>query len=533
MQDRSYWHKDVCQGIVMAYFLVMAAIYPFYAPGGYMRIGEVKYEFFRNVSLITLAVLAGMLLLSVFLRRGQGWIFKAYKGLSATDWFVYGYCVMVMLSYLWSPYKEDALWGMEGWYMGVVTQMIFVLVYFFFSRYFHCHPVWTGIWMTAAAAVFVLGVCNRYSVYPIEMAGQETTFISTLGNINWFCGYWSVTAPLGIVLYWCCERRGVRLAAGIYSVIAMLTGVVQGSNSAYLVFIFVFLTLLFLSFASNQKLYRFLELCMMFAMSCLLGWGLTHVPGLTYNYQLYTADSSRITMVLLAGDVALCIFAAAAGCYIVFRMLDHFGRFHIERHRWWWVIVTVIVILFVGRGVFFLMLDSEILVVREVPFTMERDSYMVIMFDEDWGNGRGATWNCGIAAYQSMDIVHKAIGIGPDCFADYVYDVPELAEKLADQFTNLRLTNAHNEQITMLVNTGVLGWLCYMGIFVTALIRYLKKASGEPALYLYAISMLAYLVHNMVSFQQVLSTPYVFMVIGIGEKIWREKNTVRGMADEQ
>ena len=195
--------------------------------------------------------------------------------------------------------------------------------------------------------------------------------------------------------------------------------------------------------------------------------------------------------------------------------------------------MTVIVILFVGRGVFFLMLDSEILVVREVPFTMERDSYMVIMFDEDWGNGRGATWNCGIAAYQSMDIVHKAIGIGPDCFADYVYDVPELAEKLADQFTNLRLTNAHNEQITMLVNTGVLGWLCYMGIFVPALIRYLKKASGEPALYLYAISMLAYLVHNMVSFQQVLSTPYVFMVIGIGEKIWREKNTVRGMADEQ
>ena len=51
------WHRDVCRGIVTAYFLVMAAIYPFYAPGGYLRIGAVKFVFFRNVSLTALAAL--------------------------------------------------------------------------------------------------------------------------------------------------------------------------------------------------------------------------------------------------------------------------------------------------------------------------------------------------------------------------------------------------------------------------------------------------------------------------------------------
>ena len=44
------WHTDICQGIIMAYFLVIAVIYPLYAPGGYLLIGDVKYEFFRNVS---------------------------------------------------------------------------------------------------------------------------------------------------------------------------------------------------------------------------------------------------------------------------------------------------------------------------------------------------------------------------------------------------------------------------------------------------------------------------------------------------
>lgn len=39
------WHRDICQGVLMAYFIVMALIYPLYAPGGYMRIGEVKYLF--------------------------------------------------------------------------------------------------------------------------------------------------------------------------------------------------------------------------------------------------------------------------------------------------------------------------------------------------------------------------------------------------------------------------------------------------------------------------------------------------------
>ena len=62
------------------------------------------------------------------------------------------------------------------------------------------------------------------------------TFISTLGNINWFCGYWSVTAPVGMALYWCSDKAVVRMLSGIYSAIAMVSGVTQGSNSAWLVF---------------------------------------------------------------------------------------------------------------------------------------------------------------------------------------------------------------------------------------------------------------------------------------------------------
>ena len=516
------WHRDICQGILMAYFLVMAVVYPLYAPGGYMRIGEVKYEFFRNVSLVTLAMMAVVILLAILGRRDWEWIVRNYRRMSVTDWFAYGYFVAVMLSYLCSAYKEDAFWGADGWYMGAVTQMIFVLLYFCFSRYFHCDLRWMGIWLLAAAVVFLLGICNRYSVYPIAMEGQTDTFISTLGNINWFCGYWSVTAPIGIVWYWYSDSVRVRFIAGIYSVTAMLSGVTQGSNSAYLVFGAVFLALFILSLGDGRKMYRFLELCIMFAGSCQLGRILRYVPSLDYNYGLLVGDGdSRITMLLLDSNAALWGLLAAALCYVILRRLDRQNLIHIIKRRWLWILMSGTVIVVFCIAAILMMLDSGILFIREVPGTMEQDGGLELVFDEDWGNGRGATWNCGIDAYQSMDALHKIVGVGPDCFADYVYDVPELAQRLGERFVNLRLTNAHNEQITILVNAGLLGWLCYAGIFLTAFLRYIRKGSSQPVLYLCAVSILAYVVHNMVSFQQVLNTPYVFIVIGIGERFCR------------
>lgn len=114
----------------------MAVVYPLYAPGGYARIGEVKYFFFRNVTLVMLAAAGGVIVLAALVRRDREWIVKQYRRMSVTDWLVYGYCLTVMLSYLCSDYKEDALWGVQGWYMGVMSQLMFALLYFSFRGIF-------------------------------------------------------------------------------------------------------------------------------------------------------------------------------------------------------------------------------------------------------------------------------------------------------------------------------------------------------------------------------------------------------------
>ncbi|MCM1122307.1 MAG: O-antigen ligase family protein [Eubacterium sp.] len=523
MSEKRTGANKINQRIVMLYFLIMTVVYPFYAPGGYLRIGEAKYGFFRCASLILAAAVSVVILLLLLVRRDKDWLIRNYKRMSITDWFAYGYLVAVMLSYLCSDYKRDALWGTEGWYMGVMTQIMLILIYFIFSRYFDCDLRWLGVWLLSTAAVFVLGICNRYSIYPISMEGQTEGFISTLGNINWFCGYWSVTMPIGAVLYWCTDRKTMRILAGVYSVIAMVSGITQGSSSAYLVFIAVFLLLFVLSLGNNRKFYRFLELCMMFAASCQLGRFMCCLPGLEYNYvwQQPSGGGSGISMVLLDSNSTVWMFLFLLVCYMLFHALERRGLFHIEKHKWLWGIITAVVVMIVGVVALFLLIDTEVIYFRDVPGTMEYDGYWELVFDEDWGNGRGATWNCGMDAYRSLNAIHKIVGVGADCFANYVYSVPELAHRLMGEFGNLRLTNAHSEQITLLVNVGALGWVCYVGIFVSAFVRYMRGAGKQLALYLCAVSILAYTVHNMVSFQQVLSTPFVFILLGIGERFYR------------
>lgn len=512
----------------MLYFLAMTVVYPLYAPGGYLHIGEVKYVFFRNVSLAAFAAVMIVELGSLLLRRDKGWLLRNVQRMSVTDWFVYGYLVAIMLSYLCSAYKKDALWGVEGWHMGVVTQIILILTYFCFSRFFYANEKWLAIWLLSTTLVFLLGICNRYSVYPVAMSGQGEGFISTLGNINWFCGYWSVTAPIGIVWYWYSDRLCVRILTGIYSVIAMLTGVTQGSSSAYLVFIVLLFMLLMLSLNSNGKLFRFLELCMLFAVGCQLGRVMKYLPGLEYNYQF---DESMISYVLLDSNSTLWALVLLLLCYILFRVLEKKGLFHIEKHKWLWVILTAAVVLVIVAVVVLWLFDNDVLNICDIPpRTPDEDTSFGIYFDEEWGNGRGAAWNCGMEAYRNMDALHKVVGIGPDCFADYVYSIPELAKKLLKWFGRLRLTNAHSEPVTLLVNTGMLGFVCYMGMMAAGFIRYLKRAGRQSVLYLCAVGILAYTAHNLVSFQQVLNTPFIFILLGIGERY--HVNTVQRMTSE-
>lgn len=419
--------------------------------------------------------------------------------------------------------------------MGAAAQMLFVFLFFAFSRYFVCGVRWLAVWLCASAGIFLLGILNRYSIYPIPMEGQTPTFISTLGNINWFCGYWSVTAPIGLTLYWCAGKRWHRAAAGLYSAVAVLAGVVQGSDSAVLVFAVVFGILFLLSVHSVQRFVRWLELCIVFAASCQAGRVMRSLPGFSVNYGAAVNDGSSVLLERLTeGNGTLWLLAVFLLCYGMLRLWDrrrkragHYQRQKRPVGKPYQIIRSaaagLAVAALVCAGVYSLADAGGILCDRQEQVWTEPEGREVSIFNKDWGNGRGTAWNCSIEAYRELDFLHKIVGVGPDCFADHIYGTPARTKRLVETFGQERLTNAHSEGLSMLLNMGALGVMCYVGFVGTALVRYLKGAGEEPLLYVCAVSLLAYTAHNTVSFQQVLNTPYFYMILGMGEGLLRRR----------
>lgn len=507
-QEITVWIGNM---IMTAFLLAMTVIFPFYIKDGYWEIGKVKALFFIHISLITASLMLPVIAMNFWLQRKQVSIAGHYRRLSVTDWFVYGYLAAVLLSYLFTDYKNEAVLGAEGWYMGLVSQLLFIGIYFFFSRFFKWNERWLYLLLLSSGLVFLLGILNRYSVYPLTMYGQSPVFISTLGNINWFCGYWAVLSPLGILWYWNSRGAWKQAAAGIYAVIAFLSGVTQGSSSAYLALAAVFLLMFCLSFRDNRRMYRFLELGILFTIACQLARLFRYLPFFTMNYE------DGLGQVLTDTNLTLYIGLMIGAVYLLFANLVKRRNFEIAKYKG---LRNAVLILF---GITFIGYLILLIVNTGIPGGIPGLSkQQLFLFNETWGNTRGATWMIALEAYRNTSFLQKFVGVGPDCFAEYIYAVPELAAYVYAQFGDSRLTNAHNEWLTILVNNGAIGLICYAGIFLSAIPRFLKKAKDEPSLYLFAASALAYTVHNLVSFQQVLNAPFVFLLIGAGSYMLRE-----------
>ena len=122
-----------------------------------------------------------------------------------------------------------------------------------------------------------------------------------------------------------------------------------------------------------------------------------------------------------------------------------------------------------------------------------------LMFSAAWGSNRGATWSAGAS-----------------CFWE-----AELQNMVYDFFYGNRLTNAHNEWLTILVDIGVLGLVSYAGMMISVIRNFLHAGKKSMLVGACGFCVLAYTVNNMFSFQQVMNISTVFVIMGIGENLRR------------
>lgn len=571
----------VLRGISFFYLIMMGVVLPFYyhPETSYMTIGSGKAEFYNKWAFGT-AKAAGVFLLLYLLttavrqfllwkkdssRKTGGpslWVAMKtgcqnfWQSLTGTELFAVCYIAALCISYLLTDYPEFAQMGADGWNMGFWPQILFLFFFLLSERTLTTGMAKAGIglMLSASTVVFLLGLLNRYGVNPLHMESSGPGFISTIGNINWYCGYWSVLFPVccGVFLFrekvlpgsrsahtGALQQRGASaqrtpasvlydflVFSGIAVVIGFATGVSQGSDSGLLVLAAI--TLILGCFAGKEKegLRHFIELLLLFCVSLTGLFALQHLFPERNKYQ--TAGYLFLTgkpWGLIFGVLLLCLYfflfirkkncangrAKTVKNYRDNKLTGTADRGFVWTYRAWQILTglsAAALVLYIGLLIFNTTHPGVIPAL---------DGNALFTFNTSWGSSRGATWSIGIHTFLAQNFGHRLFGVGPDSMAAYLYqsDNSTLLAEVRATFGDKRLTNAHGEWITVLVNTGLMGLLSFAAMIISA-VGTLFSRKQKTLVKACGLAVLCYTLHNIFSFEQMMNISQMYLVMGIG-----------------
>lgn len=547
--------NEFLQILCNLYIVAIAVILPLYVRGTYVMLGDDKYALFRSVSLfcLGLGIVAVLAKLSVQVRvvthssdrcvlsetKCVPWARESLKvlvkkgGFSPVDVWVMLYGGAVVISAMCSSYGATAWVGYPDWHMGAVSQLLFVGIYFFVSRCYRGDEWPMFLLVAAFFLVTVFGGCNRLGLDPLGLMHEFNSgdweyshLISTIGNINWFCGYGAVALAMPVTGYLKGKHLRKTFALYVISALGLLLLCIQGSDIGPVLVIVCLGICLLWSRGKEEGFGRTLLL----AAGVAIG-----LPCYSWILRLCGEEALKS---LPADGPGLSLFGWSGWWLIGIMCLG----LYLFLHRF-----TGQVVLWstraekTSKGIGCIRLQDSVperavivrglwlcmMVLGAAVVTVGGILYMWRLFgSQAWQSGRGALWPLALQGFWRGDWKQKLLGAGPDCFAEYIYSVFAPSELFApeDHWENAIFANAHNQWLNHLVNIGLLGTGCAVGVAIAAARRYHGYLFGMLALILYGVN-------SLVSFQQVLNTSMFFVILGICEyfvrkDIERERETL-------
>lgn len=503
------------------YLILILAVMPFYNRDGYSHIGTDKAYFFDNIIpkigwILLPAVAVYLGVLAIILRKE--FLDEIRQKINLTDLFAGGYMLILVISYLCSKYKEDALWGAAGWYMGFCPQMALVLTYLLVSKFWS--PRRWMIYMTLASSglVFLLGYLNRMRVDPLKMGVDNAGFISTIGNINWYCGYLVSVFFAGVSLLWQGKdlKRWKQALLMLYVLVGFGSLLTQGSDSGFVALTAVMLAMFVLSADRSALMQMFWLVVLLLGSAGII----TYIIQMFFPERMNYVGGLEVLLISKGAFFYVSIISVFVITLLYYSIKADFysQRFFNILSRIVMTTVSVITLLVVILIAVNTLKPGSLGTLSELPF---------FTFSAEWGSGRGATWRAGWMCFAEQGFWHKLIGVGPDAMSAYLYrdGSGEVNALVQERFGRLILTNVHNEWMTVLVDTGILGVVAFGGMMVTGIRRFLKEAGHDRIVCACGFCLLAYTANNVLSFQQSMNTATVFAVFGMGGAFLRVKES--------
>lgn len=514
--------------LVAAMTVILCIIVPLYAKDGYNQIGNAKFEAYKAIMMTCCTGLLVVIVVSIILGLGE----RKKLQISVTDMCVMAYLMLTGVSVISGGFYKDALWGCYGWNMGLMSQFSFVLLYFFLSRFGRYYRVVLIVLCITAGIVYGIGILHRMMIDPIGFYdgltyAQKAQFLSTLGQASWYGSFLAVTLPVGAGVFLYARSKVWRVFSGIFTMLGFCTLVTQNSDSAYFALAGVMLVFFMMSAGERETMCRFAGMLALFFAAGKIMYFLMQInpnPELNPDFVTKIMWTSGATWVLLVVCLTLTIMLYDMGGH--FALSNSRGGYS-KRKVWTYpenlmkkmcMIVPVAVIVVIAGIVFMICMQTRGILPETISDRLSDVSYF--NWNDDWGNGRGRIWRFSAKIFSEESLKYKLFGVGPDCFNSYVNAY--YGEEEALLWGEKLLTNAHNEWLNILINAGILGAAAYIGIYVTAIVRFFRSHWQDILLAGIAAACMSYMCYNFFCYQQVLCTPFVFILMGIGEYVLRQ-----------
>ena len=527
--------RFLCDIVISVYLCVILAVLPLYNRG-YAQIGTDKENFFIKTMTYAGEFLLPMFVLWLILRvivakqKKELPVFwkipeSIWRTLNITDKFAALYGISVVLSYVFTRYRGEALWGTVSWRMGMWTQLGAVIVYFMVSRMWHGKDWIPALILPVSVVVFSLGYLNKFELCPVDKEIINSSFISTIGNINWYCGYLVTVLFGGVYLLWKMgpgfNRKKLILMG--YVTIGFASLATQGSTSGIVTFAVVMFVLLGVSVGDAGKMECFWQEMTLCSVACLVTYVLRSLN--VFSQELVLEEITNI-LTFSAVSVIMTIVSVLMLCLIHrMRSTQHYSvKVWSTIYRCVAIVISVVIVL-----IFVLIGINTLSGGALTGNVADPDVAKWMTFSGDWGSNRGATWSAGAGCFRETDLLHKLFGVGPDCMYAFLSNEgsPELQNMVYERFYGNRLTNAHNEWLTILVDMGILGLVSYAGMMISVVRNFLREGDKSALAGACGFCVLAYTVNNMFSFQQVMNISTMFVIMGIGANRLRAVRSIR------
>lgn len=511
---------------VWAYLFMMLTVFPLYVRDRFVYLAAYKVVYYRNISLFFLGI--GILLLIVFLIQKRKEISKTSfaefrKKITLPDIAVLSCGLWNIVSFLLSDCKAEAIRGFGGWEMGLVTQGLMVFGYVFIRLGWDKNK---NTWYLPAAALTaesILVVLNRTGNDPLGFyvgldwfSWSRRNLLGTIGNINWLCGYLVCVLPVLLVLYLTAKKFWIRLLIGIAAYLSMAAILLQGSRSGVLTLAVLLIVLpVFLS-DTLERITAYLEIlfmvCIFWTQMTAFRVDLIEPMHLDTPNTLYTP-----LWYIPTGILAVLI--------VLFRIKSKKCEKNIKDYKELVlpkpvrIVLKIIpaLILLAGVSVFVLCQVSD-------SFWNLLGAREILRFSDSWGSYRGILWKESLKEFFAGGIKDILFGVGPDCYGEW-YLARGMDIQQVGYYEEAMFSNAHNEWITAMVQTGIIGALVYLGIFVTVSVSFFKKFREnkyKDIALLGILVLLAYFVNQFVSFQHICVTPVFYILLAMCESATQE-----------